>query len=57
MDYDLLKSYAKEERMRQRTSASQFGQYTDDLLSIMLTADSWVKYYKSIELDYVFNSV
>jgi len=38
-DYDLIKSYAKEERMRQRTS-SQFAHYTDDILSYMLTADS-----------------
>jgi hypothetical protein len=37
--YDLAKSYAKEERLRQR-AASQFGHYTDDILSYMLTADS-----------------
>jgi len=40
-DYNIAKSYEKEERLRQRAAASQMGQYgNDDLLSLMLTADT-----------------
>lgn len=42
MEYDLLKSYNKEERLRQRAT-SQFGQYTDDFLT-MLTSDAYVNH-------------
>lgn len=47
--YDLMKSYGKEERMRQRATSSQFVQYTDEFFSMMMTADSWVGYFESLK--------
>jgi len=41
LGYNIAKSYEKEERLRQRNAQAQMGQYSnDDLLSLMLTADS-----------------
>ncbi|ODM98515.1 Membralin [Orchesella cincta] len=38
-DYDIQKSYEKEEKLRQRAAAAQINHYSDDLLSMMLSAD------------------
>lgn len=38
-DYDITKSYEKEEKLRQRAAASQMNHYSDDILSMMLSAD------------------
>ena len=39
-EYDLKKSYEKEERLRQRAASSQMGHYSDDFLSMMFAADT-----------------
>ncbi|CAL8093618.1 unnamed protein product [Orchesella dallaii] len=38
-DYNIQKSYEKEEKLRQRAAAAQINHYSDDLLSMMLSAD------------------
>ncbi|CAG7836633.1 unnamed protein product [Allacma fusca] len=39
-NYDLKKSYEKEERLRQRAASSQIGHYSDDFLTMMFAADT-----------------